>query len=295
MTNQSKTPRWIPRTALGAAVALCAVLVLSVVVDSWGQAPSQARPPSTKGAKAAEAASVRDELAPDSNGLEILEAQIEAKRTLANIDESRAEQAKRWRAYYEKLVRDGRVIEDRALAARDDVLMLEAHVVAERAELKAAEIRLKSARRHAAQGGQAAAGDQAREELDVLETLIEAKRALLKVGESRVEQARRTQAHYEKLFRGGLATEDLVLAAKDDVLLMDSALAWARADLKVAEMRVRNAKRFNTEGGPSVDATSRRLAESEDRLAMAEMKADLLQHEVARLRRELPHEARGFR
>jgi hypothetical protein len=168
--------------------------------------------------------------------------------------------------------------------------------MAEQADLKVAEIRAKYARRHAAHGAQAAGGaDQAREELDVLEAQLEAKRALLRVGESRAEQARRVEAHYERLFRGGMATEDLVLAARDDVLLMDSALAWGRADLKVAEARVKGARRLAAHGGPAADAAGRRLAELEERLAVSEMKSDVLQHEVGRLRRELPRETHGAR
>jgi hypothetical protein len=228
--------------------------------------------------------------------MEVLEAQLEAKRTLLRIDESRAEQAKQWRAYYENLARDGKVMEDRLLAARDDVLMMDAHIMAERADLKVAEIRAKFARLHAAHGDQAADGtDLAREELDELVAQLEAKRALLRVGEARAEQARQVEVRYEKLFRSGLATEDLALAAKDDVLLKDSALAWGRADLKVAEVRVKSARRLATPGGPATDGAGRRLAELEERLAVSEMRADILQHEVGRLRRELPRETRGAR
>jgi hypothetical protein len=295
MTNRPRTPRWIARTALGGAFALSALSVLSVVANTWGQPPSPAPgAPAAKGATPGpggvhDAVQARD-------GLEVLEAQLEAKRTLLRIDEARVEQAKRWRAYYEKLVQERKVIEDRMLAARDDVLMMDAHVVAERAELKVAEIRLKYARRHAAPGDQAAGGaEQAREESDELEALLEAKRALLRVGEARAEQARRAEAHYEKLFRGGMATEDLVLAARDDVLLMDSVLAWGRAELKVAETRVKNARRLAEHGGPAADGAGRRLAELEERLAVSEMKADVLQHEVGRLRRELPRETHGAR
>jgi hypothetical protein len=244
------------------------------------------------------AGGIRDDLdaAQVGDGLEVLEAQLEAKRSLVRIDESRADQAKRWRAYYEQLVRDGRVIEDRLLAARDDVLMMDAHVMAEQAELRVAEIRVKYARRHATQGDQAAGGaDQAREELDVLEALLEAKRSLLRVGESRLEQARRTEAHYERLIRGRMATDDLALAAKDDVLQMESIVAWGRADLKVAEMRVKNARNLASHSRPAGDGAARRLAELEERLAVSEMKADILQHEVGRLRREVPRETRGAR
>jgi hypothetical protein len=228
--------------------------------------------------------------------MEVLEAQLEAKRTLLRIDESRGEQAKRWRAYYEKLARDGRVIEDRLLAARDDVLMMDAHITAERADLKVAEIRSKYARPNPAHDDRAVGGaEQAREELDELEALLEAKRVLLRVGEARADQARRVEARYEKLFHSGMATEDLVIAARDDVLLMDSALAWGRADLKVAEVRVKRARRLAAPGGPAAGGEGRRLAELEERLAVSEMRADILQHEVGRLRRELPRESHGAR
>jgi hypothetical protein len=269
-----------------------------VVANSWGQPPSPAPgAPATKGATPGPG-SVRDDrdAVQAHDGLEVLEAQLEAKRALLRVGEARAEQARRVEAHYERLIRGGMGTEDLVLAARDDVLMMDAHVVAERADLKVAEIRAKYARRHAAPGDQAAGGaDQAREELDELEALLQAKRALLRVGESRAEQARRAEAHYEKLFRGGLATEDLVLAARDDVLLMDSALAWGRADLKVAEARVKSARRLAAHGAPSADGAGRRLAELEERLAVAEMKADVLQHEVGRLRRELPRETHGAR
>jgi hypothetical protein len=298
MMKLPATPCWILRTALGGAFAVCALSVLSVVANSWGQPPSQARgAPAAKGA-ALVPGGVRDDLDPAlaRDGLEVLEAQFAAKRTLVGIDQSRAENAKRWRAYYEKLAREGRVIEDRMLAARDDVLMMDAHVVAEQADLKVAEIRLKFARGRATHGEQAPGlADQAREELDELEALLEAKRALLRVGESRAEQARRAEAHYEKLLRGGIGTEDLVLAARDDVLTMDSLIAWGRADLKVAEIRVKNARRLASHGGPAADGAGRRLAELEERLAASEMKADVLQHEVGRLRRELPRETHGAR
>jgi hypothetical protein len=37
------------------------------------------------------------------------------------------------------------------------------------------------------------------------------------------------------------------------------------------------------------------VAELEERLVVSEMKADVLQHEVGRLRRELPRESHGAR
>jgi hypothetical protein len=228
--------------------------------------------------------------------LEVMEALLEAKRTLLRIDESRAEQAKRWRAYYEKMLRDGKVPEDRTLAARDDVMMMQEHVEAERAELNVSEMRLRNARRRAERGDRSAtSSDQAREDEEVLGALLDAKRALLRAGESRAAQARRENVRCEELFRMKMATEDQVLAAKDDALMMDAAVAWGRADLKVAELRVKDARRLASQGGTATDTVGRRMAEMEERLVSAEMKADLLRHEVGRLRRELPRETHGAR
>jgi hypothetical protein len=300
MINRPSTHRWIAWQALGGALALSSLSVLFLAANSWGQPQSPAQgAPATQGATPGAGSARGDVGAVQAQGrdrLDVLDAQLEAKRTLVRIDESRAEHAKRWQAYYEKMVREGKVIEDRMLAARDDVLMMDAHVEAEKAELKVAEMRAKYARQHVAQGAPATGGaDQAREELDVLETLLEAKRTLLRAAESRAEQAKRRETHYEKLFRGKLATEDLVLAAKDDVLMMDSVLAWGRADLKVAEARVKTARRIASQGGSAADGVGPRIAELEERLAAAEMKADVLQHEVGRLRRELPRETHGAR
>lgn len=288
MMNRFETARRRTRTVLGAACVLFALCTASVVVNSWGQAPS---PDGGASPGPDDPGGVQD-----SGTIAVLEAQLDARRNLLRIDESRAELAKQWSDYYEKMFKKGRVIEDRMRAARDDVLMMNAHVAAERAELKVAEIHARYARRRAEQGSQAADGaDQAREELDELESLLEAKRSLLRVGESRAEQARRVQAHYEKLFRDGLATEDLVFAARDEVLMMDSALAWGRADVTVAETRVKNARRAASRGGPGIEDTGRRIAELEERLAESEMRADILRHEVGRLRRELPRETHGAR
>ena len=119
MTNRPRTPRWIARTALAGACVLSALSIVSVVANSWGQPPSPAPgAPATRGPTPGPGG---DRDGPDAvqarDAMEVLEAQLEAKRALLRIDESRAEQAKRWRAYYEKLVRDRMVIEDRLLAA----------------------------------------------------------------------------------------------------------------------------------------------------------------------------------
>lgn len=295
MFTPSRTSHRFLRASLLGALAMAFV---SFTATAWTQPPSP-----TTGAPAANRTATgpggaREEHDADQErvGIEAKETLLEAKRTLLRIDESRAEQAKRWRDYYEKMVREGRVTEDRAVAARDDLLMLQEHVGAERAELKVAEMRVRNARRRFEQGDRSPArGDQAREDAEILEAMLEAKRAVLRAGESRAEQARRAKEHYEGLFKRGMATEDQVLAASDDVLKMDAALAWGRAELKVTELRVKNARRLASQGTTTADGVGRRLAELEERLLGAEMKADLLQHEVGRLRRELPRETHGTR
>jgi hypothetical protein len=92
-----------------------------------------------------------------------------------------------------------------------------------------------------------------------------------------------------------MATNDLVLGARDDVLMMDSLLAWGQADLKVIEARLKNAKQLAAHPGVVANHADRRIAELEERLAATEMKADVLQHEVGRLRRQLPRESHGAR
>jgi hypothetical protein len=295
MTRSSAVSR-LARAILGGALALVAAFPAS----AWGQPPPAATGRPAAGAATPTPGSTRAEQEAGRQadqarvGLDVMAAWLEAKRALLRIDESRAEQAKLWKTYYEKMARDGKVTEDRAVAARDDVLMLEEHVGAERAELKAAELRLKNAARRASPGDESAGADQARGDGEVLEAMAEAKRSLLRAGESRLEQARRAQARYDGLFRRGMATEDQVLAAQDDVLMMEAALAWGRAELKVSELRARD-ERLAARGGAEADGTGRRLSELEDRLIGAEMRADMLQHEVGRLRRELPRETHGAR
>ncbi|MFO0892645.1 MAG: hypothetical protein U0790_26320 [Isosphaeraceae bacterium] len=273
-----------------------AAVSLPATAQTQPASPSAGAPAPDRAAPGPGSAREGDDADQDRVGLEIMEVLLEAKRTLLRIDESRVDQANQWRAYYEKMLRDGKVPQDRTLAARDDILMLKEHVEAERAELKVAELRLRNARRRAQLGDRSpSGGDQAREDAEVLETLLEAKRALLRAGESRAEQARRAATRIEELFRRGMATEDEVLAARDDVLMMDAALAWGRAELKVAELRGKEARRLASQGGTAADGVGRRLAELEERLVGAEMKADILLHAVGRLRRELPRETPGAR
>jgi hypothetical protein len=134
--------------------------------------------------------------------------------------------------------------------------------------------------------------NQAQEEIELMVLQLDAKKALLRIGEARLEDAKRWKAHFESLFRDGKVTEDRLLAAKDDVLMMEAHVAGEKADVKGAEMRLAHARRRLAYGEFPTSPLERRVAELEQRLAGTETKIDLLQHEVGRLRREQPPQER---
>jgi hypothetical protein len=134
--------------------------------------------------------------------------------------------------------------------------------------------------------------NQAKDELELLELQLEAKKAALRIGEARLEESKRWKAHYEGLLRSGKVTEDRFLAAKDDVLMMEAHVAGERAELKASERRVKQAKRRIAYGEFTTSPQERRVAEIEQRMAGAELRIDLLEHELGRLRRESPKETR---
>lgn len=84
--------------------------------------------------------------------IELLEMQLDAKHALLKIGGARLEEAKRWKDRYAGLLREGKVTEERYLAAKDDVLMLEAHLASEKADVRGAELRLKYAKRRLTYG-----------------------------------------------------------------------------------------------------------------------------------------------
>ena len=84
--------------------------------------------------------------------LELLQVQLEAKKAILRISEARLQEAKRRTARYEELFKSGRVPEERFLSAKDDMLMMEADVAGERAEIKAAEMRVNQAKRRITYG-----------------------------------------------------------------------------------------------------------------------------------------------
>jgi multidrug resistance efflux pump len=79
--------------------------------------------------------------------IEILELQLETRKAQLHLAEARLAEARRWKGLFEKLFRDGFASEERYLAARDDVLMHESRVAAEKAGVQEAELRVKQAKR----------------------------------------------------------------------------------------------------------------------------------------------------
>ena len=65
--------------------------------------------------------------------IELLELQFGTRRAQLDLAEARMAEARRRRANFEKLYRDGFASEERDLASRDDVLMHESRVTAEKA------------------------------------------------------------------------------------------------------------------------------------------------------------------
>lgn len=128
----------------------------------------------------------------------------------------------------------------------------------------------------------------ARDELDLLKAQLEAKKALHRIGEARITQAKAWQDRYKVLLKDGRVTEERLLAAKDDVLMLEAHLAGEVADIKLAEMRVKQAQRRLDYGEFKQSPVEVRLGEIESRMTSMEMMLDRLQHEVGRLRREAP-------
>lgn len=149
------------RVFVGLFVADAVGLMLAALVGSAlaqspaGEATRPAAPANTPAASATNARQNADlkELRDEANeAIELLDMQLQTKRDLLQIGEKRLEDARHWKAHYASLLREGKVTEERYLAARDDVLMLEAHLASEKAELKADELRLKFARQRLEKG-----------------------------------------------------------------------------------------------------------------------------------------------
>jgi hypothetical protein len=79
--------------------------------------------------------------------LDLLRLQVETERDQLHLAESRLEQAKRWEARARELAPYGGVPMEQLFVAQDGALMRQSDVVAQRAALKAAELRLVQAQK----------------------------------------------------------------------------------------------------------------------------------------------------
>jgi TolA-binding protein len=79
--------------------------------------------------------------------IELLELHLQTRKAQLQLAEARLAEARRWKALFEELFRGGFAGEERYLAARDDVLMHESRMTAEKAGVQEAELRVKQAKR----------------------------------------------------------------------------------------------------------------------------------------------------
>lgn len=127
--------------------------------------------------------------------------------------------------------------------------------------------------------------NQAREEIELLELHLSTRKAQLKLAEARMAESRRWRDIFQKLHHDGFASEERYLAARDDVLMHESRVAWEKAAVQEAEMRVKQAKRRLEYGEFPITSHDSRIADLEQRLGSLERSVDLLQQEVGNLRR----------
>jgi hypothetical protein len=135
--------------------ALSAALV--PMVQSISVTPTRAQPPSRAlvkepaATKCAEGPTVGQEREPRADPspeeLALLGLQVEMEQDQLRLAESRLDQARRWEARARELAHSGRVPVEQFIATQDGALMRQSDVVAQKAALKAAELRLAQAQR----------------------------------------------------------------------------------------------------------------------------------------------------
>jgi hypothetical protein len=136
---------WLPAT-----LALALALVLPFGASTRAQKPA-ADAPKAEGGDDDEAEvgaptvldRVRDEI-------ELLQVQLEIKKAHANVTKVRLEQARMMQDIQDRLRQTGTTGPDKFRQAQAEVAVLEAQYVAEQAEFKEPEVRLKHARQHLA-------------------------------------------------------------------------------------------------------------------------------------------------
>ena len=134
---------------LGAA-PLAIILAISAR-PAWAQSPSRAlvkEPAATKCAEGLTGGQEREPQAGQSpEEIELLRLRVETERDQLRLAESRLEQAARREARASELAQSGRVPIEQFIAAQDNALVKQSDVVAQKAALKAAELRLAQAQR----------------------------------------------------------------------------------------------------------------------------------------------------
>jgi hypothetical protein len=134
---------------LGAAL-VPAVLAISMT-PTRAHSPSRVAVKEPAAIKCAEGPTVGQEREPRSGPspeeLALLGLQVEMERDQLRLAESRLDQARRWEARARELARSGRVPVEQFIATQDGALMRQSDVVAQKAALKAAELRLAQAKR----------------------------------------------------------------------------------------------------------------------------------------------------
>ena len=127
--------------------------------------------------------------------------------------------------------------------------------------------------------------NQAREELELLELQLATRKAQLQLAEARLAEARRWRDVFKKLFHDGFASEERFIAARDDVLMHEAHVAAEKGAVQEVELRVKQAKRRLDYGEFPSRPQEGRLVSLEQRLDSVERGLDLLQQEVASLKR----------
>jgi hypothetical protein len=140
-----------PLIGVGLGAALGPAVLSMVVTPTRAQPPSRVEVKETPVTKSAESPTAGQGLEPQAGPfqeeLELLGLQVETERAQLRLAESRLEQAKRWESHFKELAGHGRVPIEQLIAAKDSVLRKESDAIAQRAVLKAAELRLAQAQR----------------------------------------------------------------------------------------------------------------------------------------------------
>jgi hypothetical protein len=134
---------------VGLGAALVPVVLTISVQPTRAQAPSHAvvnAPAISKRAAGPTVGQSRDPRAgPSPEELELLGLRVETERAQLRLAESRLEQAKRWEARVWELTDHGRLPVVQFMEAQDNALVRQSDVVAQKAALRTAELRLSQA------------------------------------------------------------------------------------------------------------------------------------------------------